>query len=327
MELKVRVGDRVKKGQVLGRLDTLELERRYQNSLAVVSSREADLAGAEAGNQKQSARIAKADYDQALAHKERLEKLYESGAVTKEELEKAELEVSKLEGTWREARTRELNGADLKQIASYNAQLELARKEAEVAKDRLEMASFTAPFDGVVTKVEVKQGNRVTEGSLILAIADDSTLEINASVNEIDAGEIKVGQTVKVSSLALRGKKYTGIVEQVGGAAVNVKATDNSVKVPVLIKLHKPGKELKVGYTVDLSIKTAEFHNALALPLQSIMEQDGKKSVWLVKTGCCGNKTSRAAMAMNSMISSFPGSKPATRWWRTPPLHSKPVRK
>ena len=50
MELKVKAGDRVKKGEVLGRLDSLELARKYKNSLALLAAREAELAKAEAVN-------------------------------------------------------------------------------------------------------------------------------------------------------------------------------------------------------------------------------------------------------------------------------------
>ena len=283
MELKVKLGDQVKKGDVLGRLDSLELARLYQNSVAVLSGKESELAKAQAVSDLLGLKMAEADYNKANNHYTRMEQLFQAGAVNVEEMESARLDLARADNSYQEAKIKANQNASGKQVFSLQSQVELAKQEVAQTKERLDLATFVAQFDGVVTSAEAKQGNRVLEGKEILVISDDSLLEVTADISEIDAGNLKIGQTVKASSVALPGKTYLGEIARIGGAAVVQKGTNGeAINVPVTINLKEGKGELKIGYSVDLTIQTAEEKDVIALPINAIIERNGTKIVYVI---------------------------------------------
>lgn len=288
MELKVKAGDRVKKGDILGRLDTLELERRHQEALSNLAGKEAELAKARASDDVQQFNEAEAAYNKAKNHYDRVKSLFEAGALNKEELEEAEADMQSKLTTYQAARVRMEQAASQKQVQALLSQVDLARQEAAQARERLDLGTLTAGFDGVVVSVSAKEGNRVQEGTEILVLAQDSKLQVNARVNEVDAGELKEGQAVKITSIALPGENFEGVITRVGGAAVTEKSQNSSTavaKIPVQVTLTGDCSRLKFGYSVNVTIKTMTVQNVLAVPCEAIVEDQGRKTVWVLKNG------------------------------------------
>jgi len=154
------------------------------------------------------------------------------------------------------------------------------------AKERLDLATFVAEIDGVVTMVGARKGNQVMEGTELLIIGDDSELEVNADINEIDAGSLGIGQEAEISCLALAGKEFSGKISRIGDAAVvGMSSAGEMVNVPVVINLRGDIEGLKIGYTVDLLIKTMEEKNAVTIPVEAIIEREDHKFVYVVKEG------------------------------------------
>lgn len=286
MELHVELGDRVKQGDIMGRLDTLELSRRYQTAVAALAGKEAELARAEADDDSLNLKAAQAEYEQAKNHFERMEKLYAAGGARLEDKEAASVELARAESTYQQALIKLEKGAADKQKTSLLAQVDLARQEVMQAKERLDMATFTAQHDGVVTFIGAKQGNRVMEGTELLIIADDRAMEVTANINEIDAGNLKVGQPVNISCLALPGREYSGEIIRIGEAAIiQNNNSGQMVNIPVTIELKGDLKGLKIGYSVDLAIKSLVQKEALIIPAEAIISKDDKKIVYVVKDG------------------------------------------
>ncbi len=288
MELKVKAGDRVKKGDVLGRLDTLELERRYQEALSNLAGKEADLAKARASDDVQQFKEAEAAYNKSRNHYDRVKSLFEAGAVNREELEEAEADMQSKLTSYERARVMMEQAASQKQVQALLSQADLARQEAAQARERLDLGTLTAGFDGVVVSVSAQEGNRVQEGTEILILAEDSKLQVTARVNEVDAGELKEGQTVSVTSIALPGESFEGLITRVGGAAVMEKSQNSSAavaKIPVQVTLTGDSSRLKFGYSVNLSIKTMVVKDALTVPCEAIVEDQGQKTAWVLKNG------------------------------------------
>lgn len=288
MELKVKAGDRVKKGDVLGRLDTLELERRYQEALSNLAGKEADLAKARASDDVQQFNEAEASYNRSKNHYDRVKSLFEAGAVNREELEEAAADMQSKLTRYQEARVKMEQGASQKQVQALLSQAELARQEAAQARERLNLGTLTAGFDGVVVSVSAKEGNRVQEGTEILVLAEDSRLQVSARVNEVDAGELEEGQTVGITSIALPGEHFEGVISRVGSAAITEKSQNSSsgaAKVPVQVALNGDCSRLKFGYSVNLTIKTMTAKDVLTVPCEAIVEDQGHKTVWVLKNG------------------------------------------
>ncbi|MGI6453675.1 MAG: efflux RND transporter periplasmic adaptor subunit [Syntrophomonadaceae bacterium] len=328
MELNVKAGDRVKKDDVLGRLDSLELARQYKQAMAVLASREAELAKADAVSDELNLKEAEAEYNLAKNHLTRINQLYEAGAVSQEELESAQLQELKSRVRYNEVKIRLEQGAGGKQKASLEAQAELARQEMEQAKERLDMATFIAEFDGVVTSVNAQEGNRVMEGTPLLELCSEEVLEVTANINEIDAGSLEPGQAVRVNCLALPGKEYQGVVYKVGGAAVIQRSNSGElVNVPVTVKLEGETEELKIGYTVDLTINIPGEQNVLAIPVEAIVEKDNGKTVFVVKDGIAHEQQVETRMGNELLDIVISGLEPGDQVIVSPPVNLLPGQK
>lgn len=293
MELNVKLGDRVKKGQVVGRLDTMELSRLHQQALSDLAGKQADLARALASSDQQQCNEAEAAYIKAKNHRERMKALVEAGGICQEEMESAEADMQKCLTTYQEALIKNEQGASQKQINALQNQVNLAGQEVAQARERLDMGTLTAAFEGVVISVDAKEGNRVQEGDQILVLADDQALKVTARVNEVDAGELEEGQAVAISCLALPGENFEGVVSFIGKAAVQEKGQNgtSSMKIPVTAQLKGDTSRLRLGYSVNLSIITMKAQGALTVPVETVLEDDGMKTVWVLKEGRLTRRT------------------------------------
>lgn len=305
MELNVKVGDRVKKGDILGRLDTLELARLYENALANKAAKEAELVKAEAQNDELTLKSVEATYNLAKNKAERMKSLYEAGANSKEDLENALAEEARAYAEYQETLNRTLKGAGEKERVSLQKQVDLAAQEVAQAKERLDMATFVVQEDGVVTFIGAQEGNRVLEGSHLITIGNDQQLEVTANINEIDAGSIVPGQAVKITCMAWPGLEFSGEVAKVGAAAVS--QTTNSgenISVPVTVKLAGNTEDLRIGYTVDLTIKTMSEKDVIALPMEAIINRDDKKLVFVIENGLAKEReiTSKIGNELNDIV-------------------------
>jgi len=286
MELNVKLGDRVKKGDILGRLDTLELERKYQTALANLAGKKAELARAEAQDDELNLEEAQASYEKAKNQLERVNSLYAAGAASLTELENAKVELLRANTIYQQARTKVEKSASSLEISALKAQCDLAAQQVAQAKERLDMGTFVAREDGVVIAVDTKKGSKVMEGTRIIVIGNDQNLEVSASVNEIDAGSIKVGQPVAISCMSLPGQEFAGKVSRVGAAAiVQSGSSGENVNIPVTVRLNSHQDNLKIGYTVDMTIKTATMRDVISVPIEALFERNGRTMVYVIKNG------------------------------------------
>lgn len=286
MELSVEVGDRVTKGQVLGRLDTQELGRLYQEALAKLAGLEADLVRSRATNDQLNLRFSEAAYNKAQKNLDRISLLYKEGAVPINELEQAKIDFSKGEADYKEALIKAQQGASQKQTASLQAQVALGQQEVAKAKERLDLANFVANEAGVVLFVGTEKGNRVLEGTRILEIGNDKKLEVTAKVNEIDAGTLKVGQPVKITCNSIPDKEFSGEVTRVSAVAISETTTNNNaISVPVTVQLKGDTGGLKPGYTVEVNVITMKEKKFLVIPFEAMVTKNGEKFVYVVEKG------------------------------------------
>jgi len=287
MELNIKLGDRVTKGQILGRLDTMELGRLHQQALSNLAGKEADLAKALASNDEQQYRAAEAAYIKDKNHRDRIKTLFDAGACSTEDLEMAESTMQSSLTAYEEALIRKEQGVSAKQIAALQTQVDLANQEVAQTRERLDLSTLTAAFDGVAISVEAKAGNRVQAGSELVVIADDRSLQVIARVNEVDSGELQVGQAVTITCLALPGQTFEGTIVSIGGAAVQESGQNGSavMKIPVSVQLKGDCSLLKLGYNVNLSIITMEMKDVLLVPIEAVVEDEDQKLVWVLKDG------------------------------------------
>ena len=188
-------------------------------------------------------------------------------------------------------------------------QVDSARRQAESAgisesdgtlEYQLQEATLYSPLAGVVTSVDVEEGD-IPQGKL-LSLADDSSLLIKSEVREADVPNIKQGNRVEFTSTATGDKKFKGRVKRIAPAADQSSAApagmpggmsaggggsdseSGSVTYPVEIEVTGDTKGLLLGGTVRAEIITQESADALNVPLDAVYGEEGDKKVLVMAT-------------------------------------------
>jgi len=244
--LKVREGDRVRKGQLLAQLEALE--NQAQASLALSGSDEALRA-----------------LDDAMARKkltdatfERYQKLFSEQAVTRQEFEVKQTE-------------RDLAAGG---VARAEARLKQAREGALAAGAVADYTRISAPVSGIVTSKPVDLGATVFPGQPLLTIEDEGAYQLELAVPENLAVRIKPGTPVQVSLDALSSSFSAKITEIVPAADPGSRTF--TAKIPL------SQKGLKSGMFGRGAISLGPGVTGLTVPRAAVAERGALTSVWVV---------------------------------------------
>ncbi|MDB4926729.1 efflux RND transporter periplasmic adaptor subunit [Mucilaginibacter sp.] len=280
VELPIKEGDVVKKGQLLCKIRPDILKSGYERAVASYNSQKASV-----GNSSQMLKQAEATYNNQAAIYKRSKELYDNKVLTAAEFDAAKASY--------EGAKAGLEAAKQNVIGSTYG---LAQSSASVkeAQDNLYKTTIYSPVDGVVSKLSVQKGERVLgtaqfAGTEIMTISDLSQMDVNVDVNENDINRIVIGDSSKIEVDAFLGKKFNGVVTEIGSSANVVgtnadQVTNFTVKVRIDAKsyndlLNKKGDNpspFRPGLTATVDIKT-NHTQALAVPIQAVTTREDKK--------------------------------------------------
>ena len=183
-------------------------------------------------------------------------------------------------------------------IRSAEAQVEQARIALEQAQNDLSEATLRAPFPGVVRAVHVSEGE--VAGGVAVELVDLDSLSVVLDVDEVDLGELSVGQPAQVTLEAWPDERLESEVVSIAPAA-NSLAVDNTIAT-FSVRLALPGTELpvRVGMTADARLQTAQREDVLLVPNRAIIadRQSGTYYVNLVEAGSNGETARRVEVTI-----------------------------
>ncbi|MFZ0428435.1 MAG: efflux RND transporter periplasmic adaptor subunit [Acidobacteriota bacterium] len=175
--------------------------------------------------------------------------------------------------------------------------------EARIKRDEtaLEQLSVKAPIGGVVIyatnwRNEKKEvGSDVFRMEQVLSIPDLDTLRVQGQVAEVDAGRVKIGQSVSVTLDAVPDHTYQGHIKEIG-TIFRRASFDKPLKVlDVKVALDEPDPQvMRPGMVAKLEIISHEFKDVLAVPLSAVKVEEGQSYVWVRK----GEKTEKRAVQL-----------------------------
>ena len=157
--------------------------------------------------------------------------------------------------------------------------LQGARVRLDRARYDRERATFSAPFSGVVDRVSVAAGERLTSGSEVATIVDVGDLRIEAAVLEHDLPLIRVGGQAIITSSAAPGREILGRV-----AAVLPLIDSTTRAGRALVRFRNDGS-LRPGMYADVRLESTRLANRVLVPAASVLERDGRTLVFVVQDG------------------------------------------
>jgi HlyD family secretion protein len=290
VSLRVREGDRVTAGQVLARIDPVQAESAVASSTAALQALEADATGATNQVRAAQAEVAvaasrKTEADRAL---QRARELASAGLVPKSELDTA---IAAADTAAAQVNSANAAVARAEQSrASAVQRVAQGRAERAGVRDQLAKTEITAPIAGVVTRLDVEEGEMVVmgvqnqPGTILMTISDLSALNAEVKVAEADVLRLALDNRATVTLDALAGQSYQGRVVEIGASALPQVGTQAAAReFRVKVRLDGDVGTLRPGLTCDTEILVAERRNVLAVPLQAVTQRDAKSGVFVIR--------------------------------------------
>jgi RND family efflux transporter MFP subunit len=166
------------------------------------------------------------------------------------------------------------------QLAEASAEAAVLRTQSSLktARQRLGWTTLLAPKDGTVTNLDIEEGEIITSGRsafssgpAIMTVADLSQMIVTVNINEVDMGQIALGQRAEISVSAYPGKKFEGRVRAI---APSGRTVENVVRFEVEVEVMGSPKELMPGMTADVDIFVIDRENVLQVPIEAVQEED-----------------------------------------------------
>ena len=231
-QMPVESGDLVQPGALLVQLDTRDVRNQYNQAAADV-------------------RAAEASVEVARSAKQRADELFAQRIITAAEHEQTSLT-----------------------HANAQAQVVRARTNLDLAGQRLEDATVRAPVAGTIIEKLVSLGQvissatgSVSGGTTLLKMADLNSVRVRALVNETDIGNVRSGQTARVTVDAYPDRPFTGVVEKIEPQAV---VQQSVTMFPVLVTIQNREGLLKPGMNGEVAVLIDRRENVLAVPNDAV---------------------------------------------------------
>jgi HlyD family secretion protein len=302
-DIYVKEGDKVTKGQLLLRTESVQQEADVDAQQAALTTAQADVSASEAAVQSASASLrtaqadletAKANFARARDDFERAEQLLKDRLIAQQLYDQRRAEFAVAQANLAGAEARVSQSRALLQQATYNRDMARARVAQARAglvrvQDLRAKTLYTSPLDGIITNLPVHVGENVvpgiqnTVGSLLFQVSDLSVITAEVKVDETDIVNVRLGQPAEVTIDAVRDKVFKGTVTQIGQSAIGRTtgqttvsqtttgtAAEEAKDFKVVVTLQDPPPGLRPGLSTTAKITTATKQNALTVPIQAL---------------------------------------------------------
>lgn len=274
VHLYVKEGDRVKKDQLMLQLDDTQYRSATAQARAALAAAQARLREAQS-----ALRVSDSNFG-------RQRQLYDQKLLSMAEWEQAQ------------------NAHEGARVAVATAQEDAARASAalDAAADNLRKCRFLAPFDGVVSALNVEAGENVIPGTMnnigteILVVSDLSRMLVRADVDETDVVDMRLAQKTKIAVDAFPDTTFPGTVSEIGNTAKRsiTSSVDGQTNFEVKVVFDQNVPEVRPGMTADVEIETGTHPRTLVVPIQSVVVRT-ERELDKAKKGAKGAKVDRRA--------------------------------
>ena len=276
-KITIDLGTVVQRGQLIAQIDPQDYQLRVQQADAALAQARARLGLPPTGTndrvdpeQTNTIRQARVLAEEAHAHRDRQQTLFEQGVIARAQLDTAE-------ASYKVALSR-LDDAR-EEIHNRHAVLAQRRSELDIARQQLTDTSIYAPFDGAIQEKRASVGEYLGVGAPLATIVRMDPLRLRAEVPEREAPHVRAGQTVRVTTEG-DPNTYTGRI-----ARLSPTITPQNRMLVVEAEVNNKSGTLRPGAFSRAEIVTDDQSMALTVPTRAIVTFAGVEKVIVVKDG------------------------------------------
>ncbi len=172
-------------------------------------------------------------------------------------------------------------------LAQSKAALKQAQEALKIAQVQQGQMIYKATIAGTVLEVNAQAGNLSPVQQPLVLVADLSQMNVESKLNEVDAGKVRLGGKVTISSKLLGNTPAQGTITEISPQAVATPSVQGNSSPTVGIKIHleKVPAGLKPGFTVNLQMIVATKEGVLAVPQEALFQEGKKNFVYLIQEG------------------------------------------
>lgn len=260
VNLAVKEGDHVRKGQLLLQIDRVQLAAQAQGREASLAAMRHDLDAAKA-----NAEQAKSDYERARQN-------FQAKILAEADYQKAKSSMDAAEAT----------------LAATEQRMNSTMADLAASRDSLSKTTVTSPLNGIVTALPIKEGEVTVVGTMnnagtqLMTISDMGEVEAVMMVDETSVPQVKLGQKATLSIDAYPNRKFSGTVSEVGSSPIPkndpellaLVANSEAINFKVKIRMEEPPDTIRPGFSVTADIVTGRVEGATAIPIQALVVRD-----------------------------------------------------
>ncbi|BCJ87813.1 efflux RND transporter periplasmic adaptor subunit [Effusibacillus dendaii] len=313
----VNIGDKVTAGQTLAQLDTsdLEVQLNQQQAAVQVAQAQYEKAKTDAVNSSSQASSAltqaQVSLNDAQTNYERTKNLYDSGAVSKQQLDTAELNLetakAKLDAAQQQYQASQVNGDPLQQgsVKVAAAQLEQARANLAVVQNQYNEATITSPVTGTVVSKDADMGTFVGTQTSVVTVAQVDPVKVNLNIPETIIANVTPGLPVTISVQSLGNETIKATLSRVSSVVdQNVKAYPAEVVIP------NPEGKLKSGMVAQVTIEGMQTHQGIQIPSGSLVQTADGAKVFVVQNNVAHQVLLKLGVIGSTKVEVLDGLKP-----------------
>src|SRR5215471_9869529 len=263
VNLAVSEGDKSQKEQFLLQIDKAQLAAQAASREATLEAMRNDLEAARANSEQ-----ARLDYERARQN-------FNAKILSEAEYQKAK-------STYDTARAT---------LSATEQRMRSTGADLAASRDSLSKTTVTAPIGGIVTALPIKEGEVTVIGTMnnpgtqLLTISDMSEVEAVMMVDETSVPQVQIGQSANLTIDAYPGRKFKGVVTEVGSSPIpktdpdllTLVANSEAINFKVKIRVQDPPNTVRPGFSVTAEIVTGKTAAATAIPIQALVVRDVPK--------------------------------------------------
>ena len=274
-EIAVDLGTRVRKGQVIGRVDPNDYQLRLDQAVAGLQQARARLGLTPDGTDDRVdptetaiVRQARAQLDEARLTRDRTVRLWNQDLVARSQLDSAEFGLQVAEGRYQDA---------IEEVRNRQAILVQRRSEVALARQQLADTAIASPIDGAISQKQASAGEYLAAGARVVTVVGTHPLRLRLSVPEREAAGVKTGQAVRV--------RVDGDPNVYHGAVARLSPQIAEQNRTLLIEAEIPNERgtLRPGSFAKAEVVTQADQKVVTVPASAIVVFAGVEKVIGVK--------------------------------------------